>query len=123
MSERWSRRLERDEYLALSEADRQDYEAFEFIRSRKDHAVRSMAYWDKQPPQVRELVHEVGAGVVQAFVSHGITDPRKIRLITCAILGIQPETGGVGNRGNRGKSQRHIERFHEMRSLPSRYRP
>lgn len=122
MSARHWPHLSREEYLALSDEDRKDYEAFEFIRSRKHHAEKSMAHWDQQPRQIRDLVHEFGAGVVQTFISQGITDPRKIRLITCAILGIQPETGGTGNRGNRGMSQRHLERAHEMRALPSRYR-
>lgn len=123
--ERWPRRLERSEYLALSDKDRADYEAAEFMRTRKMAADRSMAYWDKQPRQIRDLVHEFGTGVVTAFLNNGVTEPRRIRAITCAILGIQPETGGVGNRGNRGKSNRRIEAAHEARSfgLPSRYRP
>lgn len=60
-------------------------------------ATMRMEKIDSLAPDVRELVHEFGWTVVNAFLTHGVTKARIIRhLIMMVVDGAQSETAGRG---------------------------
>lgn len=57
---------------------------------------------DKMPPELRQCVHEYGAGIVNALVAHGISAPRKIHYIVREIWDGPRGWGANGSKvGNR----------------------
>lgn len=95
------RLISEDDYTALD--DEGHYQLG--LRVRKHRAERTMAAIDKMPAELRECVHEHGIGIVSAFVSKGVTSARSIDYLVKVVRGIRPNTGGLGNYGNRRRAK------------------
>ncbi len=69
---------------------------------------------DRQPPEIRELVHEYGWNVVNAFLAMGFKKPKQIRHIVETVLDeFSPTRGSFSSQGRRtnvpGFSDKAIE--------------
>lgn len=70
-----------------------------FVREKRQ---KRMAVVDSYPPEVRQLVHDYGLTVVQAFLHNGMKNPRHIRHCVERVLDeFSPTRGSYSQQGVR----------------------
>ena len=62
--------------------------------------AKRMARVDSYPPEIRELIHDYGLSVVQAFLDCGVREQRHIRHLVEVVLNeFSPTRGSFSSQG------------------------
>ncbi len=78
-----------------------DQEHQQFVQQKRSKRMRQV---DQLPKDVRELVHDYGLNVVNAFLDCGVTKPNRIKHLVETVLDeFSPTRGSFSSQGTRNE--------------------